>query len=209
MIRRMTRAACVRLSLSPLPAVLLIACTAARTRHSPRRPRTGRRPASRSPRRSSPTSNCALGDDLPARRPHAGDRKGRAAAARVGATARRSDGRGTITVEQRRAGRADGRRARARLRAATSASISAIRRRGAGGKGVGAGARHAGAAARRRALDDIEVIFRATPFVEGNGHYSGRIAFSPDGKYLFFTNGERQKFTPRRTRRRRSARSCA
>ncbi len=45
-------------------------------------------------------------------------------------------------------------------------------------------------------LRQIEAIFRARPFVEGNGHYSGRIAFSPDGKYLFFTNGERQKFTP-------------
>ncbi len=45
-------------------------------------------------------------------------------------------------------------------------------------------------------LDGMQVIYRATPYVEGNGHYSGRIAFSPDGKYLFFTNGERQKFTP-------------
>lgn len=45
-------------------------------------------------------------------------------------------------------------------------------------------------------LDGVQVIFRATPYVEGNGHYSGRIAFSPDGKYLFFTNGERQKFDP-------------
>ncbi|WP_375196957.1 PQQ-dependent sugar dehydrogenase [Sphingobium sp.] len=45
-------------------------------------------------------------------------------------------------------------------------------------------------------LDDVNVIFRATPYVDGNGHYSGRIAFSPDGKYLFFTNGERQKFDP-------------
>lgn len=46
------------------------------------------------------------------------------------------------------------------------------------------------------ALADVSVIFRASPAVEGNGHYSGRIAFSPDGKYLFFTNGERQKFDP-------------
>ncbi|WP_062732365.1 PQQ-dependent sugar dehydrogenase [Sphingobium abikonense] len=46
------------------------------------------------------------------------------------------------------------------------------------------------------ALDDVTVIFRASPYVEGNGHYSGRIAFSPDGQYLFFTNGERQKFDP-------------
>jgi aldose sugar dehydrogenase len=45
-------------------------------------------------------------------------------------------------------------------------------------------------------LEGFETIFRAHPFVSGSGHYSGRIAFSPDGKYLFFTNGERQKFTP-------------
>ena len=45
-------------------------------------------------------------------------------------------------------------------------------------------------------LRQIEVLFRASPLVVGNGHYSGRIAFSPDGRYLFFTNGERQKFDP-------------
>jgi glucose/arabinose dehydrogenase len=45
-------------------------------------------------------------------------------------------------------------------------------------------------------LAGFATIFRATPFVSGNGHFSGRIAFSPDGKYLFFTNGERQKFDP-------------
>jgi glucose/arabinose dehydrogenase len=45
-------------------------------------------------------------------------------------------------------------------------------------------------------LEGVQQLFTARPFVEGNGHYSGRIAFSPDGKYLFFTNGERQKFTP-------------
>ena len=45
-------------------------------------------------------------------------------------------------------------------------------------------------------LDGVEVLHRATPYVPGNGHYSGRIAFSPDGKYLFYANGERQKFTP-------------
>lgn len=45
-------------------------------------------------------------------------------------------------------------------------------------------------------LRDVAVIFRAHPYVEGDGHYSGRIAFSPDGQYLFFTNGERQKFDP-------------
>jgi len=46
------------------------------------------------------------------------------------------------------------------------------------------------------ALADVSVIFRASHAVEGNGHYSGRIAFSPDGKHLFFTNGDRQKFDP-------------
>ncbi len=45
-------------------------------------------------------------------------------------------------------------------------------------------------------LDGVKVIFRASDYVSGNGHYSGRIAFSPDGKHLFFTNGERQKFDP-------------
>ncbi|QNQ08837.1 PQQ-dependent sugar dehydrogenase [Sphingomonas alpina] len=45
-------------------------------------------------------------------------------------------------------------------------------------------------------LEDVAVIFRAHPYVEGDGHYSGRIAFSSDGQYLFFTNGERQKFDP-------------
>jgi glucose/arabinose dehydrogenase len=45
------------------------------------------------------------------------------------------------------------------------------------------------------ALQNVQVIFRATPYVEGDGHFSGRIAFASDGK-LFFTNGERQKFDP-------------
>jgi len=67
----------------------------------------------------------------------------------------------------------------------------------AGGKGV--------VLARGRLRDDgrgggrlgeIEALFQARPFVEGDGHYSGRIAFAPDGQSLFFTNGERQKFTP-------------
>ncbi|MDB5694544.1 MAG: PQQ-dependent sugar dehydrogenase [Sphingomonas bacterium] len=45
-------------------------------------------------------------------------------------------------------------------------------------------------------LEGVTTIFGARPFVTGDGHYSGRIAFSPDGRHLFFTNGERQKFTP-------------
>ncbi|NML07758.1 PQQ-dependent sugar dehydrogenase [Sphingomonas sp. G-3-2-10] len=45
------------------------------------------------------------------------------------------------------------------------------------------------------ALENVQVIFRASPYVSGDGHFSGRIAFSKDG-HLFFTNGERQKFDP-------------
>ncbi|MDB5686709.1 MAG: PQQ-dependent sugar dehydrogenase [Rhizorhabdus sp.] len=44
-------------------------------------------------------------------------------------------------------------------------------------------------------LDGAAVIWRQEPKVEGNGHFSGRMAFSPDG-FLYLTSGERQKFTP-------------
>jgi len=46
------------------------------------------------------------------------------------------------------------------------------------------------------ALNDVKVIFRANPYVESGAHWSGRILFSPDNKYLFFTNGERAKADP-------------
>jgi glucose/arabinose dehydrogenase len=46
------------------------------------------------------------------------------------------------------------------------------------------------------ALRDMKVIFRATPYIESMAHWSGRIAFSPDRKFLFFTNGERAKADP-------------
>jgi len=45
-------------------------------------------------------------------------------------------------------------------------------------------------------LEGLQVIWRQEPKVTGAGHYSHRIAFSPDGKYLFLSSGERQKFTP-------------
>jgi aldose sugar dehydrogenase len=67
---------------------------------------------------------------------------------------------------------------------------------GAGGKGVVLARGVLGTQNGQTALTGVTELFRATPFVEGSGHYSGRIAFSPDGKYLFFTNGERQKFDP-------------
>lgn len=44
-------------------------------------------------------------------------------------------------------------------------------------------------------LNDMEVIWRQEPKVKGRGHYSHRLAFSPDGK-LFITSGDRQKQKP-------------
>ena len=45
-------------------------------------------------------------------------------------------------------------------------------------------------------LTDLTVIWRQSPKVTGEGHYSHRIAFSPDRKFLFISSGDRQKFTP-------------
>ena len=44
-------------------------------------------------------------------------------------------------------------------------------------------------------LEGLEIIWRQTK-VEGDGHFSHRLLFSPDGKYLYVTSGERQKKTP-------------
>ena len=45
-------------------------------------------------------------------------------------------------------------------------------------------------------LDGLQVIWRQTPKVDGRGHYGHRLAFSPDGRYLFISSGERQHFDP-------------
>ncbi|MFC6621753.1 PQQ-dependent sugar dehydrogenase [Novosphingobium panipatense] len=45
-------------------------------------------------------------------------------------------------------------------------------------------------------LNNLKVIWRQTPKVTGRGHYSHRLAFSPDGRYLFVASGDRQKMTP-------------
>lgn len=68
--------------------------------------------------------------------------------------------------------------------------------RGDGGVGAAVGRARLvvdGDAAR---LDGLEVIWRQTPKVSGAGHFSHRIAFSPDGQYLFVSSGDRQKMQP-------------
>ena len=45
-------------------------------------------------------------------------------------------------------------------------------------------------------LDGFQVIWRQVPKLGGRGHYGHRIAFSPDGRHLFISSGERQEFTP-------------
>ena len=45
-------------------------------------------------------------------------------------------------------------------------------------------------------LDGLEKIWAQSPKVEGRGHFSHRIVFSPDGKYMFIGSGERQKMDP-------------
>lgn len=45
-------------------------------------------------------------------------------------------------------------------------------------------------------IDGLTVIWRQVPKVSGAGQYALRIAFSPDGRYMFIASGERQKETP-------------
>lgn len=44
-------------------------------------------------------------------------------------------------------------------------------------------------------IQDFKVIWRQSPKVSGNGHFSHRIAFAPDGT-IFVSSGDRQKFDP-------------
>tara|TARA_R110000824_G_scaffold25838_7_gene89597 strand:+ start:22883 stop:24070 length:1188 start_codon:yes stop_codon:yes gene_type:complete len=51
-------------------------------------------------------------------------------------------------------------------------------------------------AGQKPALKNLKTIWTQNPKVSGRGHFSHRIAFSPDGEYLFIGSGERQKFDP-------------
>ena len=68
-----------------------------------------------------------------------------------------------------------------------------------------AGSGGAGAAVGRATLTDddeaarlegLTVIWRQQPKVDGDAHYGHRLAFSPDGEYLFVSSGERQAMDP-------------
>ncbi|PAX07130.1 PQQ-dependent sugar dehydrogenase [Sphingomonas lenta] len=67
---------------------------------------------------------------------------------------------------------------------------------GPGGKGVVLSRGRLVEANGQARLDEVQKLIEATPYVQGDGHYSGRIAFASDNRHLFFTMGERQKFTP-------------
>ena len=45
-------------------------------------------------------------------------------------------------------------------------------------------------------IEGLSVIWRQDPKVEGRGHFSHRLLFTPDGQTLYLTSGERQKFSP-------------
>ncbi len=67
---------------------------------------------------------------------------------------------------------------------------------GEGGRGaaVGRGRLVLGQGAPR--LENFQVIWRQVPRFSGRGHYGHRILFSPDGRHMFITSGDRQQFTP-------------
>ena len=44
-------------------------------------------------------------------------------------------------------------------------------------------------------IDGFKVIWRQSPKVDGDGHFSHRIAFAPDGS-MYVSSGDRQKMTP-------------
>ncbi len=67
---------------------------------------------------------------------------------------------------------------------------------GDGGSGAVVGRARLASGGGAAALEDLEVVWRQTPKVEGDGHFSHRIAFSPDGEQLFVTSGERQQGSP-------------
>lgn len=56
------------------------------------------------------------------------------------------------------------------------------------------------ATANSCAINGLNVIWRQAPKVTGRGHYSHRLAFSPDGQHLYVASGDRQKMEPAQDR---------
>lgn len=67
---------------------------------------------------------------------------------------------------------------------------------GEGGSGAAVGRATLSEGDDTARLDGLSVIWRQQPKVRGNGHYAHRLAFSPDGDYLFVSSGERQQMDP-------------
>ncbi len=78
---------------------------------------------------------------------------------------------------------------------------------GQGGKGIVL-ARGVFADGEQPVLQKVETLFRASPYVDGDGHFSGRIAFSRDG-YSFSPTASARSSIRHRIRRRHWGRSSA
>ncbi|MDO5534190.1 MAG: PQQ-dependent sugar dehydrogenase [Propionibacteriaceae bacterium] len=68
--------------------------------------------------------------------------------------------------------------------------------RGDGGTGAVVGRARLVVEGDTARLDGLTTVWEQTPKVSGNGHFSHRLAFSPDGQYLFVSSGDRQKMEP-------------
>jgi glucose/arabinose dehydrogenase len=68
--------------------------------------------------------------------------------------------------------------------------------KGTSGAAVGRGTLSCDEAGADCAVEGLEVIWRQSLKTGRRGHYSHRLAFSPDGKHLFIASGERQEGAP-------------
>lgn len=67
---------------------------------------------------------------------------------------------------------------------------------GSGGSGAAVGRAQLETGDGSASLEGLEVIWRQTPKVSGDGHFGHRIAVDPDGEHLFVTSSDRQAQTP-------------
>ena len=67
---------------------------------------------------------------------------------------------------------------------------------GSGGTGAAVGRAQLRTDEGSASLEGLEVIWRQTPKVSGDGHFGHRIAVDPDGEHLFVTSSDRQAQTP-------------